>query len=331
MAANTHEGLYQGEKAVWLEAGPYEAAVLPEIGANLIAFRDTVKQYRFLHEPTAEEMESFKAKPVIHGIPVLFPPNRYEDGKFPWNGKVYSFPVNEPSTGNHLHGFLHYIPWAVESRSNSETEARVTLVQQVTESHPVYAYFPHAFTIRLHYTLSAAGLQQQVTIRNDGKDAMPCLLAFHTSINAPFAEGSTASDCMFTMTIGQRWELSGRMLPTGRFQPLKPEEERMQRGGVSPYFEAMDNHYTAVPQNGRNRMELTDTRLNVKLVYDVGTAYKQWMIWNNNAGGRFFCPEPQVNLVNAPNVQLPAEEIGLHALEPGAIWEASSRLYTIEA
>ncbi|CAG7611106.1 Aldose 1-epimerase [Paenibacillus solanacearum] len=331
MAANTYEGLYQGEKAVWLEAGPYQAAVLPEIGANLIAFRDTVKQYRFLHEPTAEEMESFKAKPVIHGIPVLFPPNRYEDGKFPWNGKVYSFPVNEPSTGNHLHGFLHVIPWAVESCSSSETEARVTLVQRVTESHPVYAYFPHAFTIRLHYTLSEDGLQQQVTVRNDGTESMPCLLAFHTSINAPFAEGSTAADCTFTMTIGQRWELSGRMLPTGKFQPLKPEEERMKQGGVSPYFEAMDNHYTAVPQNGRNRMELTDTRLNVKLVYDVGTAYKQWMIWNNNAGGRFFCPEPQVNLVNAPNVELPAEEIGLHALEPGAIWEASSRLYAIEA
>jgi len=78
-------------------------------------------------------------------------------------------------------------------------------------------------------------------------------------------------------------------------------------------------------------MELTDRRLGLKLIYDVGTAYKQWMIWNNGASGEFFCPEPQLNLVNAPNSTLPAEEIGLVTLEPGQIWEETSRLYIIKA
>ncbi|MCS7464414.1 aldose 1-epimerase [Paenibacillus doosanensis] len=327
--SNAYEGLYQGERAIWLTYGRYEAAVLPEIGGNLIAFRDTDKQYRFLHEPTPEEMESFKEKPIIHGIPVLFPPNRYEDGKFPWNGKCYEFPVNEPSTGNHLHGFLHNIPWSVEHFGADKAASRVTLVQKVDAEHPVYRYFPHEFTIRLSYTLSELGLQQQVAVRNDGGESMPCLLAFHTSINAPFATGSTAADYRFTMTTGQRWELNERMLPTGRYQELTPDEERMKSTGISPFFEAMDNHYTAVPQQGRNRMELTDTRAGVTLVYDVGTAFKHWMIWNNNATEGFFCPEPQINLVNAPSVQLPSEQIGLFALEPGEIWEASGRLYCI--
>ena len=40
-----------------------------------------------------------------------------------------------------------------------------------------------------------------------------------------------------------------------------------------------------------------------------------------------FCPEPQINLVNAPNVDLPADDIGLFGLAPGEIWEATSRLY----
>lgn len=54
------------------------------------------------------------------------------------------------------------------------------------------------------------------------------------------------------------------------------------------------------------------------------------MIWNNNMGGEFFCPEPQMNLVNAPNVEgIPAEEIGLIGLEPGELFEQSSRLYPI--
>lgn len=158
---------------------------------------------------------------------------------------------------------------------------------------------------------------------------MPCLLAFHTSINAPFAANSTAGDYTFKMTIGNRWALNERMLPTGEFQPLTADEQLMKQGGLSPFFEPMDNHYTSEPQNGRNRMELTDNRNEVTLVYDVGTSYKQWMIWNNNATEGFFCPEPQVSLVNAPMSKLPADEIGLFSLEPGEIWEETSRLYTV--
>ncbi|AEI41082.1 aldose 1-epimerase [Paenibacillus mucilaginosus] len=324
-----YQGDYQGEPAVWLQAGPYEAAVLPGVGANLIALRETVKGYKILREPEAGEMEAFKANPGVHGIPVLFPPNRYVDGKFPWNGRTYEFPVNEPATGNHLHGFLHTIPWTVEKFGSDETESWVVLSQKVSEGHSVHRYLPHDFTIRLRYTLGESGLLQHVSVHNDGEELLPCLLAFHTAINAPFAPGSTPEDVTFLATIGERWELNERMLPTGRFQELTPEEEQLKKGGVSPYFAEMDNHYTAVPQNGRNRMELRDHKEGVTLVYDVGTSYKQWMIWNNGASRKFFCPEPQVNLVNAPSVDLPAEEIGLFALEPGAVWEETSRLYLI--
>lgn len=324
-----YEGTYHGEKAIWLKAGAYEAAVLPEIGANLIAFRDTEKQYRFLREPEADEMEEFKKRPIIHGIPVLFPPNRYEDGKFPWNGQCYSFPINEPNFNNHLHGFLYDIPWQVKEFTAGEVESRVILAQTVGEGHAVYNYFPHSFTVTLSYTLSDSGLRQHVMVRNDGDAGMPCLLAFHTAINAPFAAGGSAEDCRLQVTIGKRWELNDRMLPTGRFQPLTPEEEQMKREGISPYFEAMDNHYTSEARNGRNRMVLTDARQRVKLIYDAGAAYKQWMIWNNKASRTFFCPEPQINLVNAPNVSLPAEETGLVSLEPGEIWEETSRLYCV--
>lgn len=322
-----YEGTYEGERAVWLKAGNYEAAVLPEIGGNLILFRDAINGYRFLREPGAEEMEEFRQSPGAHGIPVLFPPNRYEDGKFPWNGKTYQFPVNEEATGNHLHGFLHTAAWEVEEFGTGRSESFVTVAIRIDDSHPSYVYLPHRYTVRLRYSLGQDGLSQQLTVRNDGDERMPCLLAFHTAINAPFAPGSSANDCLVKATIGERWELSERMLPTGKHQPLSDGEKRLRGEGVNPYFESMDNHYTAVPQDGRNRMELTDTRIGVTLVYDVGVSYKQWMIWNNGANGTFFCPEPQINLVNAPNVDLPAETTGLFGLEPGEIWEETARLY----
>ncbi|AJS58421.1 aldose 1-epimerase [Paenibacillus sp. IHBB 10380] len=321
---------FQGETAIWLTHGRYEAAVLPEMGANLILFRDKEKGYHFLREPKAEEMDDFKASPGIYGIPVLFPPNRYEDGKFPWDGQVYQLPVNEPVTGNHLHGYMHTLPWTVERYTSDVLESVVILSQRVSEGHLYKQYFPFDFTIRLRYTLSDAGLQQQVTVINEGTQRMPNLIAFHTAIHAPFAPDSKASDYRVKITIGERVELNERNLPTGQFQPLSPDEVLMKGDGVNPYFAGMDNHYTAMPQNGRNHMELTDTRTGDKLIYDVGTSYKYWMIWNNGANGRYFCPEPQMNLVNAPNISgKDAEEIGLIGIEPGEIWEQTSRLYGI--
>ena len=324
-------GDYQGERAVWLRAGSYEAALLPEIGGNLIAFRDTARGHRYLREPAPEEMEAFKANPAVHGIPVLFPPNRYEDGRLRWRGNVYQLPVNEPSTGNHLHGYAHSAAWELVRYGTDEEEAYAEVKLTVDKGQRLYEYLPFRFTIRLRYALGAGGLSQQVTLVNEGEDDMPVLLAFHTAINAPFAPGSAARDCRLKLTIGSRWEMSERMLPTGRKQPLTAEEEAMKVDGVYPFFAPMDNHYTAAPQNGRNRMELTDTRIGVTLVYDVGTSWKHWMVWNNGAREGFFCPEPQVNLVNAPNIDLPAEEIGLFSLAPGEIWEETARLYIRES
>ncbi|MFN0221302.1 MULTISPECIES: hypothetical protein [Paenibacillus] len=48
MNARAYQETYHGEPAVWLEAGPYEAAVLPGVGANLIAFGDKTKHYAYL-------------------------------------------------------------------------------------------------------------------------------------------------------------------------------------------------------------------------------------------------------------------------------------------
>jgi aldose 1-epimerase len=327
MSNQAYAGEYKGEKAIWLRSGNYEAALLPEIGGNLIAFRDITRGYNILREPSLDEMADFKARPMVHGIPILFPPNRYQDGKFSLNGLQYEFPVNEVKTGNHLHGFFYNIPWAVSDFGTDDSESYVTIEQHVDENHSAYQYFPHTFHFSIRYALSETGLRQEVKITNLGEAALPCMLGFHTAFNAPFASNSTKEDITFTMTIGDRWELDNRMLPTGSFQPLVTGELAMKSSGVSPYFAGMDNHYTAQPQNGINAVIVTDAKEKVKLVYDVGTGYKQWMIWNNEANGKYFCPEPQINTVNAPHLDLPAEQLGLVLLGKGESWNETSKLF----
>lgn len=329
MKPEAFTGTYQGEPAVWLKAGRYEAAVLPGVGANLIAFRDVQNGYRFIREPEQDEMKAFKAVPMAHGIPVLFPPNRYDDGKFQVRDVHYQFPINEPETGNHLHGICLDQPWETVDSGADDQASFASFAFTLTESDAAYASFPHCFKITLRYTLSDEGLEQHVTVHNMDDKPMPCMLGFHTAINAPFVPGSSSDDYVFSTTIGERWELDERMLPTERTSSLSTFEESFkdETKGASPYFEEMDNHYSAEPGVDGNRMVLTDRREQVRLIYDVGLGYKQWMIWNNSATVGFFCPEPQINMVNAPNLSLSAEKTGLVVLQPGESWSEQSRLY----
>ncbi|WOZ36277.1 aldose 1-epimerase [Paenibacillus polymyxa] len=322
--------LYYGIPAIRLKFGRYEAVALPGNGANLISFRDNETGYSFLREPDAESIEVFKQSPSVYGIPFLYPPNRYEDGKFLWNGVTYELPINEEATHNHLHGFLHTVRWEVEDYGSGEQGSYVVMNQHVREGHPMFRYLPFTFTMKLTYSLDEFGLHQRYVIHNEGDQPIPNLFAFHTAIRVPFVPDSSPEDYKIKVTIGERRELTDRLLATGQFQPLSPEEELMKTTGVSPYFASMDNHYTAAPQNGRNYMELTHSKTGATLVYDVGTAYKHWMIWNNKANHEFICPEPQMNMINAPNrPDLPAEDIGLIALAPGHIFETTSRLYCV--
>lgn len=320
------QGTYENVPAIYLKHGSYSAILLPTIGGNLISFRDETRDLRFIREPEGDDWAGFVKEPMLHGIPVLFPPNRYDAGEFKFDGRKYKLPVNEAKTNNHIHGFVYKSEWEVVSYNSTEQESSVTVRLRFDEKHPDFAYFPHQVTLTQTYSLSDEGLKQQFEAVNESSQALPFMLGFHTSVNAPFAPGSSKEDIQCGITIGERWELNERMLPTGRKQPLVEGEERLKQGEGDPYFTGLDNHYTAAG-NGLNAMILTDRRLNIRFVYEAGDAYTQWMVYNAAANGKFFCPEPQTGMVNAPNVDLPAEQTGLLRLEPGARWTAISRMY----
>lgn len=258
MMSAVEECRYLGLRAIRLTARPYQALVLPDTGANLISFKDIERGLSFLREPTPEEMSAFMAKPTTWGIPVLFPPNRIEDGTFTIGELTYYFPINEESRHNHLHGFLHSTTWTVESSGWTDEEAFIVLAVNLDEMHEAYKSFPHAFKFKLEYRLDGSGLRQTVEVENLGQTPMPFMLGFHTAINVPFSPSSTEQDYVFTATIGRRWEMNHRMLPTGAYQPLNDGELRISRDGINPFFEPMDNHYTALPQDGRNYVTVTD-------------------------------------------------------------------------
>ncbi|TVY00397.1 aldose 1-epimerase [Cohnella terricola] len=321
------QSTYENEPAIFLKYGKYSAIVLPGVGGNLISFRDEERGYAFIREPESADWEAFLERPWVHGVPVLFPPNRYDRGTFEFDGRTYRFPVNEPSTGNHLHGFVYSSKWDVVEFGSTEEKSFVTVRLRFDEKEPGFAYFPHKVTLSQTFTLTDEGLSQRFDAVNESDVAIPFMLGFHTTVNAPFAPGSRVEDLQCGISFGESWELDGRMLPTGKRLPLNEGERLLRDGKGNPYFVSLDNHYTASPVDGVNAMTLYDSRVGVKFVYEAGDGYKHWMVYNAQAGGEFFCPEPQTGMVNAPNVDLPAEETGLIRLEPGQSWTATSRMY----
>ncbi|WP_211211479.1 hypothetical protein [Heyndrickxia acidiproducens] len=138
---------------------------------------------------------------------------------------------------------------------------------------------------------------------------MPVMLGCHTSIQAPFCKTSTEADCILKLGVLKRVELNERSLPTGHFIELDKDERQLADIGNSPYFKPLDHHYIA-REAEENQMVLTDSKEKVSFVLLRDPSFRFWMLYNDDAKSGFFCPEPQTNMVNAPNVPLSYKKTG---------------------
>lgn len=323
-------GYWQGEPSISFNSGGYEAIILPEVGANIISLKNAVLGCDILRTP--KDINDFKSMPVVYGIPILFPPNRIENGMFEAEGKVYKFPINEDARNNHIHGFLYSRKWEVskaEILSDGTAAVEVTFLADSTSDF--FRYFPHEFEIKILNKLSSKGLKQEISILNNSNSPMPMCFGFHTVFNAPFHHESKKEDYRLKASIDKLWELNDRMLPTGRL--LEPFEryQALRGEGLIPSEFPMDGHFTSQPLKTETAdfhgAILRDISKGIDLVYEVGSGFKHWMIWNSDGNKDFICPEPQTCAVNAPNIKLSHDVTGFNVLLPNEKWMDYCRIY----
>ena len=72
------------------------------------------------------------------GFSILFPPNRYDGGRFQIGDTPYNFPINEPDRGNHLHGLCYDQPWELVELGSDDTESYALFTYTRTESAVSY-------------------------------------------------------------------------------------------------------------------------------------------------------------------------------------------------
>ena len=78
-------------RAVEFSKGDYAALLVPDMGANLVRLADTRRGIEILRAPAGDEVEEFRRRPHVFGLPILFPPNRIADGQYTFDGRTYRF------------------------------------------------------------------------------------------------------------------------------------------------------------------------------------------------------------------------------------------------
>lgn len=321
-----------GFEAVEMAAGGYEALLVPSMGANMVKLVNTEKGVNILRTPAADEAETFRSRPQIFGLPLLFPPNRIEDGTYTYNGRTYQYPITIPNQNNYHHGIIKSQPFVVTKTyiGKEYVEVEASFFSNAV-NNAIFIDFPHQFECRMNFRLSAAGLEHTVTFINESDSEMPLGVGYHTPIMIPFVEGGNADNYLLRMSVGEKWEITDRTLPTGNLLPLTADEQLLRTTGLKPTGKAIEWPLTAKPflVGGKeyNGTIITDTANNIAVYYEVDDQVKHWTFWNNGGDVNWACPEPQTWAINAPNLNMPPEITGFRTIAPGKSWSTVSKLY----
>ena len=287
--------------------GAYAAKILPDRGANCLSLCHLPSGISALrtYDPETFELDN----PFLYGTPLLFPPNRIKGGKFTFEGREYSLPVNEESTGCFLHGTLHETPFAVTESSESHILCRYT----ATADAP-YLTYPHAFTLTVGYDLTNDGLQQTVTFTNNSEYTMPVGLAFHTTFQMPFIKGGKVENIRMTLPVGEEYDRDMRDFSmTWEKVEDKDFHRALADGVICPAEHTISRHFSR-PSDAALR--LTDTESGYSVVYSADNSFKYWMVYN---GGNtdFLCVEPQTWINSAPHAPAKMGDVNIIGVKSG--------------
>ncbi len=290
----------------------YAAEINHSRGANCISLRNSKYGVSILREPDYTNLDN----PYLYGMPILFPVNRISGGVFEFEGRKYEFPINEPNTNCHLHGFLHQAEFELVEQGEGFVKCRYV-------SDALHKHFPHKFSVEVTYSLSEHGLAQETCIQNLSDTNMPNFLGFHTTFNVPFAVGTDRENIRVFAEVGD--EIQREMtnyLPTGGRLANTDLSNRFNQGTFIPVGESISKHYEAVKDG---KIELWDIEKGLRVRYENDEKFG-WRLFYNGEANEYICLEPQTCMVNCQNLDFDRKTTGFDYIEPNSDKKYFSRI-----
>lgn len=326
---------FNGTPVVKFSACGYTAMIAYEIGSNVIRLHDDKNGIEFFRFKQDNPADVIKQSAEVWGLPSLYLPNRFADGVLKTSDAVYQLPVNEKAPyNNHIHGFLHKRTHTVKEHYADDNCAVVKTEYVYDENDEFFEYLPVKFVAEYTFTLSEKGLEQNVKFTNLSDKVLPMSFATHTTINSPFVDGGKEENIRLTVPVIKRCELNERCLPTEKLLELSDTDKEYLTGDRKPVLQIVDNEmYTTdcITLNGEkfHGVIAEDIESGKKICYEVSDEYKFWIVWNDRGFNGYFCPEPMTAMIDAPNLNLPADVTGYCEVKPNETFTATQRFFTI--
>jgi aldose 1-epimerase len=233
-------------------------------------------------------------------------PNRIEDGRYEFEGRMHQLALDEPERRNAIHGLVRWSQWSV-----AERESHRAVLEHLLNPRPGY---PFTLQLRVEYSLAEDGLTVQSTATNVGLETCPYGIGAHPYLTAG---GEQVNDLELCVPAGTALISDERSIPVGR-QPVEGTDldfrEPKPIGGVE-----LDHCFTDLVRDddGRARVRIGETA-----TVWVDESYPYVMVFTGDAlpdvARLSLAVEP---MTCAPNAFRSGE--GLVRLEPGQAHEGS--------
>ena len=247
---------------------------------------------------TEEELEkNFKSKSAL-----LFPfPNRLKAGRYEHAGQHYQFPINNPATGNAIHGIGRRVDMTLHSIELGEEEADLHLRYEYTGDNPAY---PFAFAFSLSYYFRADGrFDLSLGLHNFSNVPIPAGIGWHPY----FKLGESVDALELKMPPVHQIQIDEYMIPTGAQSTYRTFQDFRPIGDTT-----LDNGFYLPEQGGRAEVMLRK-------------GPQQLHYWQETGSGKYnfiqvYTPPSRKSLALEPmtcNIDAFNNGDGLQVLEPG--------------
>ena len=228
--------------------------------------------------------------------------NRCFGGRLSFDGRSFELPINEPQSGNAMHGFGWQSAWQVDAHDANSLEM----------SHRCSdAFGPFRYRATMRIRLSENGVFIALSVRNQAEAPMPFGLGLHPWFN--WLPGTTL-----------QFTARREMIFDADFHPLSSRDR-----GVDASFEratsVKGDEVIALNAIGWSHAAIIDAPGRPRISISASDSLNAPLLWSP-PGTAFFCFEPQSHALGAPSDVAGHEAAPLTLLHPGETLEGWMRI-----
>jgi aldose 1-epimerase len=242
------------------------------------------------------------------GFPMVPFCGRIDQGRFSWDGQLYTLTRNFPPEPHAIHGLGWQQPWAVDDIAGDS----VTLV--LRHGPATVGDWQWALEARQTFTLADTGLELALSLKNTDTTPMPAGMGWHPY----FPRG----DAVLEAPVTAVWAADAGGISTGTAALDRSNDLRLPRAlATIPLDHAFECGAGTAGASARMVWPERDLCLLMSATPGLGR-----LVVYAPPGGDFFCVEPLSHAPDAINRAPPHAANGLRVLEPGEVWEETVRL-----